>query len=464
MFISLVTLASSLVSAASDEPTALLRRIDAGFVQLFEKVAPAVVVIEASKREAANALTEADPLLPEDEEAPRNRERAPRSSTHQSLSEGSGFFVRTDGHILTNLHVVEGAERLDVRLKDGRRFTARLVGADDRTDIAVLKIESSDLAVAPFGDSDALRIGQLVCAIGAPFHQDYSFTCGWVSGKGRTNLLRPTPPRLVYEDYIQTDAFINPGNSGGPLFDVEGHVIGMNTLINGLARGLAFAIPSNMLRDISEQLIAHGKVQRPWLGIRMVGVSENGGFAELAVGAAKGVVISTIEANSPAYASDLRAVDVITAIDGKELSSPRDLQREILRRKVGAVVQLTVRRAGQLLQVPITTGQLPEDAAKVLSLDDSDAPPNVEVLGLVLRDTPAGPPRIIEIAPDSPAAHAELAPGDVITAVEGEPQTSAENATAALEAAASKNAKKGVLVNIERAGKKSWIVIERASR
>jgi len=464
-FILLMTIARVAVCAPAEEPTALLRKIDAGFVQLFEKVAPAVVVIEAVKREDAEAaFAESHPLLQDDDAAPRKRRRAPQSSDHQSLSEGSGFFVRADGHILTNLHVVEGAERLDVRLKDGRRFVAKLVGSDDKTDIAVLKIESANLAVAPFGDSDALRVGQLVCAIGAPFHQDYSFTCGWVSGKGRTNLLRPMPPRLLYEDYIQTDAFINPGNSGGPLFDVDGRVVGMNTLINGLGRGLAFAIPSNMLRDISEQLIAHGKVQRPWLGIRMVGVSENGGFAELAVGAAKGVVISTIEANSPAYASDLRAVDVITAIDGKELSTPRDLQREILRRKVGAVVQLTVRRAGQLLQVPVTTGQLPEDSAKKLPGDDSENPPQVEVLGLVLRDTPGGPPRIVEIAPDSPAADAELAPGDVITAVEGEPQASAQNATAALEAAASKNAKKGVLVNIERAGKKSWIVIERASR
>ena len=185
---------------------------------------------------------------PEEKGIPDPRCRiAWRLPQQPSRSEGSGFIIRHDGHLLTNLHVVDGAEKLNVRLKDGRIYPAKVVGADDKTDIAVLKIDAEDLVPVKFGDSDTLRVGQLVCAIGAPFNQDYSFTCGWVSGKGRTNLLGPTSSTILYEDYIQTDAFINPGNSGGPLFDVDGQVIGMNTLINGIGRGLAFAIPSNML-------------------------------------------------------------------------------------------------------------------------------------------------------------------------------------------------------------------------
>jgi len=441
----------------ADEPLSLLRQIDAGFVQLFEQVAPSVVVIEAARHEEAGeqVVSSREPGLQDPDEAGENERAGPRT-----LSEGSGFFVRADGYILTNLHVVEGATQMRVRLKDGRRLPGKLIAMDEKTDIAVIKIDAADLPVSPLGDSDALKIGQLVGAIGAPFQQDYSFTCGWVSGKGRTNLFPSAPAKLLYEDYIQTDAFINPGNSGGPLFDVEGRVVGMNTLINGLGRGLAFAIPSNLLRDVAEQLIAHGKVQRPWLGLRLVAPPENG-----VGGTGNGVMISTIEANSPAYRSDLQPLDVITAIDGKEPLTPRDAQREILRRKVGVRVAFTVLRAGRAIDVPVITGELPDDSSGAPELADAElSVPKVEVLGLVLRDTGAGHPRILEIAPDSPAARAELAPGDTITAVEGEPQMSAGAATLALEAAAAKNAKKGVLVNIERAGKKSWIVIERARR
>lgn len=455
--------------ASAQDAGSLLRKIDEGFVQLFEQVAPLVVVIEAAHRgeaEEVNLRAGAERLLEEEEDPHEGLGEIPRSrlrSDRTVVSEGSGFFIREDGHILTNSHVVEGARRIEVRLKDGRRFSAKLVGSDDRTDIAVLKIEATALPIATLGDSDALRVGQLICAIGAPFHQDYSFTCGWVSGKGRTNLLGRTSPKQLYEDYIQTDAFINPGNSGGPLFDVEGRVVGMNTLINGIGRGLAFAIPSNMLRDISEQLISHGKVQRPWLGIRMIALPESGSLRERFDGLAKGIVVSTIEANSPAYESDLRPIDVITAIDGKELADPRELQREILRRKVGALVQLTIWRAGRTLQVPVTTAELPESFSNATKFPLRPEAKR-EVLGLVLLDTETGGPRIVEIAPDSPAARVELAPGDTIIAVDGEPQNSAEAAADALESAAARNARKGVLITFERGGKKSWVVIERASR
>jgi S1-C subfamily serine protease len=360
---------------ALPSPLALLRQIDQGFVQVYEKVAPSVVVIDARKKPDETGLDDADSTAPFPEEKERGKSRGegartwrlPQPPTH---SEASGFVFRADGYILTNLHVVSDAEKFTVRLKDGRVLPGKVVASDELTDIAVLKIEATSLVPVEMGDSDALRVGQLVCAIGTPFSQDYSFTCGWVSGKGRTNLLSAISPTVVYEDYIQTDAFINPGNSGGPLFDVEGKVIGMNTLINGIGRGLAFAIPSNILQEVGTQLINSGRVIRPWLGIRIESLSQNAELRERVVGIEDGVVVDTIEADAPAYFSDLRPADIITEIDGAKVNSAHDLQKEVLKKTVGQVLQLTVWRNGQTLKIPVATGELPSDVAK------TQAPPS----------------------------------------------------------------------------------------
>ncbi len=348
----------------------LLRQIDEGFVEVYRKVAPCVVVIDATKKPDEGDTDEVESLAPflEDKEGrgkPRREgPRAWRLPQQPARSEASGFIFRSDGYILTNYHVISEAEKFSVRLKEGRTLPGKLVAADEMTDIAVVKIEAKDLAAVELGDSDAVRVGQLVCAIGTPFSQEYSFTCGWVSGKGRTNLLSATSTNVVYEDYIQTDAFINPGNSGGPLFDVGGKVVGMNTLINGIGRGLAFAIPSNILRQVADELIATGKIVRPWLGIRMETLGQNAELRERVLGLDEGVVIDTIEANSPAYHSDLRPADIITEIDGFKVSSAHEMQKEVLKRRVGQTLQLTVWRNGQTLKVPVTTGELPTEFAK----------------------------------------------------------------------------------------------------
>ena len=458
----LLTLLAVSVSAAAEDAVSVLHALDAGFVQVFEKIAPAVVVIEATKPDDDDDDDTSPPdFFFKEGEDPQKDVPLPRGPLK---SEGSGFFIRADGFILTNLHVVDGAASLAVRLRDGRRFTAKLTGSDDRTDVAVLHIEGSDFPVPDLGDSDALRVGQIVCAIGAPFNQDYSFTTGVVSGKGRTNLLGATSAKLLYEDYIQTDAFINPGNSGGPLFDVDGRIVGMNTLINGVGRGLAFAIPSNMLRDISGQLIATGKVRRSWLGIRMVAIADSGPLRAQIGGIEKGVVVHTVEANSPAYRSELRPADVITAIDGMPLAIPHDLQKEILARPAGANVQLTVSRAGQTLKIPVTTGELPDGFSK-LPASAPPVEPRREILGLTLEDTtPRRGARIAAIAPDSPAAKAGLAVGDIITAVQTERKTDTAEVVAALMGSLFAGPKKGVLLNYLRDGKKSWAVIEQAAK
>jgi S1-C subfamily serine protease len=448
----------------------LLKSIDEGFVQVFEKVAPSVVVIEATKvredeERDGNAFEfffrngEDHPAAP-DQPGPKAEPRSWKVPAPQSRSEGSGFILQADGLILTNNHVIADAEKLSVRLKDGRTFPAKVVGTDDKTDIAVIRIDARDLPAVEWGDSDALRIGQLVCAIGAPFNQDFSFTAGWVSGKGRTNLLGPSSPTILYEDYIQTDAFINPGNSGGPLFDVEGRIVGMNTLINGIGRGLAFAIPASMLQDVAQQLIARGKVQRPWLGIRMETLSDTSAVRDHVAGVERGVVVDTIEADSPAYRSDLRAADVITEVDGAKVATARELQKEILRKKIGQNIQLTVSRRGAVMKIGIATAELPQEFSRVVNGQPAPAAPaDAESLGLKLKDAATGA-QIVEIAPESPAARAEILPGDVITAVETQPVANAAACVRSIEISIREKHAKGVLLNLERKGKRTFAVLK----
>jgi S1-C subfamily serine protease len=448
----------------------LLKTLDDGFAQIFEKVAPTVVVIEATKRaeEDERSAEKAFEFFfdegKEPSKTPGKDKEAPnafRLPSPPSRSEGSGFIIRGDGLILTNNHVVADAEKLSVRVKDGRIFPAKIVGADEATDIAVLRIEAKDLPAAELGDSDALRVGQLVCAIGTPYNQDYSFTVGWVSGKGRTNLLAPTSAsKILYEDYIQTDAFINPGNSGGPLVDVDGRVVGMNTLINGIGRGLAFAIPASMLRDVSQQLIAGGKVQRPWLGIRIETLGENTSLREHLSGIDKGVVVETVEANAPAYKSDLRPTDVITEVDGVKVAAARELQREILKKKVGQTVQLTVWRAGSTMKIPVATAELPGEITKVANVaPKKSGESKAESLGLKLRDAKPAGAQVAEIVPDSPASRAEILAEDIITEVESKPVADAAACAAAIGAASEAKAGRGVIINIDRRGKRLFVVI-----
>ena len=467
-----VVLASRSARGADAEKGAaalsLLKTLDEGFVQVFEKVAPSVVVIEAVKRaeeEEREPLKGFEFFLDEGKDAPKtphaNKDAADpwRLPTPPSRSEGSGFIIRADGIIVTNNHVIADAEKLTVRLRDGRSFPAKVIGTDDRTDIAVLRIEAKDLPAVEMGDSDALRVGQLVCAIGTPFNQDYSFTVGWVSGKGRTNLLGPTTPTILYEDYIQTDAFINPGNSGGPLFDVEGKVVGMNTLINGIGRGLAFAIPAAMLRDVTPQLIATGKMQRPWLGIRMMTLGADTKLRDHITGVDAGVVVQTIEANAPALKSELRAADVITEVDGVKVATNREVQKEILKKKVGQPVQLTVWRGGSILKIAVVTGELPSEIAKAANPAPRKAgEAKLETYGLKLHDAKPGA-RVVEILPDSPASRVEILAEDVITEVETKAVADAAACAAAINAGIEAKGSKGVVLNIERRGKRIYVVL-----
>ena len=452
--LALVAFTAGRLSAADGEKGAaalsLLKTIDEGFVQIFEKVAPSVV--DPDDTEALKGFE----FFLDDR---KDRDPAWKLPAPPARSEGSGFIIRGDGVIITNHHVIADAEKLRVRLKDGRAFPAKVIGTDDKTDIAVLRIEAKDLPAVEMGDSAALRVGQLVCAIGTPFNQEYSFTVGWVSGKGRTNLLGPTSTTILYEDYIQTDAFINPGNSGGPLFDVAGQVVGMNTLINGVGRGLAFAIPAATLSDISQQLLASGKVQRAWLGIRIETLGENTRLRDQISGVEKGVVVETIEANAPASKSDLRAADVITEVDGVKIATARDLQREVVKAKIGQAVQLTVWRAGSFLKIAVPTGELPATVSKAVRPAPKKTGDTLENFGMKLRDAQPAGAQVTEIVADSPAARAGILADDIIAEVGTKPVANATACAAALATSGDAKSGKGVVLNIERRGKRTYVVL-----
>lgn len=444
---------------AAQDAVAMLKKLDEGFTAVFEKVAPAVVVIEATKAVPADEARPFDLFDRDDEQFDGKRERDWSRPQEPVQSEGSGFIIRADGYVLTNRHVVIGSEKVEVRGFSGQRWDASLVAEDERTDIAVLKLDAEHLPVIQWGDSDALRVGQLVCAIGAPYNQDYSFTCGWVSGKGRNNLLGQSSSKPLFEDYIQTDAFINPGNSGGPLFDVEGRVIGMNTLVNGLGRGLAFAIPSSLLRDVSEQLIETGRVQRPWLGVRITSLQSSRTLREQFPGIENGVVINTIEAGTPAAESELQPGDLLTAVDAKPLRDAHDLIRYVQRKKIGATLKFTLFRKGEKRTVSLVTAEQPEAPKRAAEHSTRTAP----ALGLELSKAESGV-LIAEVTPGSAAARADLRAGDVITEVGSEPVAEAEAAMKAIQKSFAENPKKGALIRFVRGGKKSWAIIERVAR
>jgi Do/DeqQ family serine protease len=385
-------------------------------------------------------------------------------------SEGSGFIVRQDGYIYTNFHVVEGADKVEVKLKDGRDLPAKVVGTDEKTDIAVLKVDAANLPVVQLADSEAVRVGQFAFAIGAPFKLDYTFTYGVISGKGRNKLLETGGYNIA--DYLQTDTSINPGNSGGPLCDIDGKVVGMNTLINGLNRGLGFAIPSNLVNEIGTQLIAGKKIVRPWLGIRIETLGDDSSIRDLFKGIDKGVVVRTIEADAPAYKSDLRPFDVITAVDGQPVATDTQLQHEILKKRVGQNVELGVWRKGQTMKIAVTTGELPNEIGRPAALEPS--PPSepreekINTFGLQVQELTKEVARrlklkaqqgviVTDVADNSIAAEQGIQREDVITEVDGQPVTNVASFRAALTKA---DPTRGVLLYLDRKGSRTFAVLK----
>lgn len=273
---------------------------------------------------------------------------------------GSGFIFNANGEILTNAHVVSGADKVTVTLRDGRSFNGKVLGADKVTDVAVVKIDASDLPVVRLGDSDRLQSGEWAIAIGNPLGLDNTVTVGIVSATGRSSSQVGIPDQQVR--FIQTDAAINPGNSGGPLLNQRGEVIGMNTAIIQGTQGLGFAIPINKAKSIAQQLISQGKVDHPYLGVQMVGLTADVKQklpARLKVNSDRGVLIVAVQNNSPAANAGLKAGDVVTKLNDKEVTKPENLQQAVQDSAVGSNLQLEVNRGGQPMRVTVQVGTLP---------------------------------------------------------------------------------------------------------
>ena len=436
----------------------IAHQLSDAYTAVYERVAPTVVVVDVEKNGRSGNTTNPPDGFDFFFHSPREDSEQP------DQSDGSGFVVRQDGYIITNSHVIEGEDQINVKLRDGRTFRAKVIGSDERTDVAVIKVEASGLPTIDFANSDAVKVGQIVCAIGTPYKFAYTFTTGVVSAKGRNELL---PDK--YEDYIQTDAAINPGNSGGPLCDIDGRVIGVNTLIHGLNRGLGFAISSNLARQVSDQLIATGKIVRPWLGIIIESLGDQN-RAEVFKGIDKGVIVRTIQADTPASRSDLRPADVITDVDGVQVGSARELQNEVLKKKVGEQLTLGVWRNGKKMSVSVRTEELPNDPGKVASIPAAPKPSEsaASEFGVKVQDvTPELMQEfglqsdvgvvVTEVAPNSPAALADIQSGDLITEVGRNPVSNTESFQKALR---EQKGKQNLLLLLDRKGIKTYSIVK----
>jgi Do/DeqQ family serine protease len=282
---------------------------------------------------------------------PREREREYR---HRQRSGGSGVIVDKEGYILTNNHVIEGVDKVKVRLADGREFAATVKGQDPRTDLAVLHIKAKDLPVAVLGDSDKLEVGEWAIAIGSPFGLEHTVTVGVISAKGRSGLGTGT-----YEDFVQTDASINPGNSGGPLINIDGEVIGINAMIIQPGTGIGFAIPINTAKQILNDLIKTGKVVRPWLGISVQDITPEM-MEHFKLKEKEGVLVGHVYPGTGAEKAGLASGDIIKAVDDKTVKNVNELVREVQKKKVGQKLKLSIVRDGKPMTIEVATTAMPD--------------------------------------------------------------------------------------------------------
>lgn len=326
------------------------------FTGLVEKQGSAVVNISTTQiirnAQGIPSLSEGDPLF---EFFRRFAPQMPREQESQSL--GSGFILSTDGYIMTNAHVVDHADKITVRLTDKREFSAKVIGSDKRTDVALLKIQASNLPVIAVGDPDKLKVGEWVVAIGSPFGFDSSVTAGIVSAKGRSL------PQDNFVPFIQTDVAINPGNSGGPLFNMKGEVVGINSQIytrSGGSMGLSFAIPIDVATQVADQLRTTGKVTRGRIGVSIQELTRE--LAEsFGLTSPDGALVSSVEKDGPADKAGIEVSDVILRFDGKRVADSIDLPRIVAATKPGNNVMVEVWRKGVSKEVKIKVGAMPED-------------------------------------------------------------------------------------------------------
>jgi Do/DeqQ family serine protease len=387
-----------------DVPTDILSTQNA-FSNVSKKVTPSVVNISTvSRKKNIQPFFEANPLFEDFFGAPQTR---------RDKSLGSGFIISKDGFIVTNDHVVRDAESIQVKLSNDKVYDAKVIGGDQKTDIAVIKITATDLPAAVLGNSDKLEAGQWAIAIGNPFGLDRTMTVGVISATGRSNVGIET-----YENFIQTDASINPGNSGGPLLNVFGEVIGINTAIVAAGQGIGFAIPINMAKPVFSQLIQKGSVSRGYMGVTIQPITE-----ELAqsfgLKQAKGALVNDVIKGSPADKAGIHQGDVITALNGSEVKDPSHLQRLVGEAGIGKVAKISIFRDGKALDLNITLASADnapkrQQAERGSNRQEGDA----DILGLIVDNAEQGGGVVVtDVLRGGAAAEAGIKRGDVIISI-----------------------------------------------
>jgi serine protease Do len=404
------------------------------FTGLVEKEGAAVVNISITQ---AARIAPQLPNIPEGDDpfseffrrfspsTPRDQEREP-----QSL--GSGFIISSDGYILTNAHVVDGADKVTVRLTDRREFPAKVIGADKRTDVALLKIEANGLPKVAKGDPNKLKVGEWVAAIGSPFGFDNSVTAGIVSAKGRSL------PQDNFVPFIQTDVAINPGNSGGPLFNLNGEVVGINSQIytrSGGSMGLSFAIPIDVATQVADQLRSSGKVTRGRIGVAIQELT-NELADSFGLSKPEGALVSSVEKNAPADKAGIEVSDVILKFDGKPVSRSSDLPRIVAAIKPGNKVTVDLWRKGAAKQVSVVVAEIPEEikAVRTDSALAEEIAESIARLGIAVNELSQSQQQALQVSGGlvvesvtGPAARAAgLHQGDVLLAIGNTPLRSAE--------------------------------------
>lgn len=443
------------------------------FTTLVEQASPAVVNISTKqklpdRRIAAGQMPDLEGLPPMFREFfERNMPQQPRSPRgdrqREAQSLGSGFIISSDGYVLTNNHVVADADEIIVRLSDRSELQAKLVGTDPRTDVALLKVEGKDLPIVKLGDSEKLKVGEWVLAIGSPFGFDHSVTKGIVSAKGRTL------PNDTYVPFIQTDVAINPGNSGGPLFNMKGEVVGINSQIftrSGGFMGLSFAIPIDVALDVSNQLKKDGKVNRGWLGVVIQEVNKD--LAEsFGLDKPAGALVAQVLEDGPAAKGGLQVGDVILSMNGQPIIMSADLPHLVGSLKDGAKAKLEIIRNGKRQNLDVTVGALPDEDADITTPGQGSAERSSNRLGVAVSDLTAEQKKALELKGgvvikevlDGPAALIGLRPGDVISHLNNQAIGSAKEFT---EIAKDLPKNRSVSMRVLRQGRASFITFKLA--
>lgn len=443
------------------------------FTPLVEQASPAVVNI-STRQKLPERQVGPGVMAPDLEGIPpifreffeRGIPQNPRSQNgqqRQAQSLGSGFIISADGYVLTNNHVVEGADEIVVRLSDRSELEARLVGADPRTDMALLKVDGKGLPTVKIGNSDTLKVGAWVLAIGSPFGFDHSVTAGIVSAKGRSL------PNENYVPFIQTDVAINPGNSGGPLFNMDGEVVGVNSQIftrSGGFMGLSFAIPINVAMDVAEQLKTDGKVSRGWLGVMIQEVNKD--LAEsFGLDKPVGALVAQVVEGGPASKGGLQVGDVVLSLDNRPITMSADLPHLVGALKPGYKAVLEVLRDGARNKVTVVIGALPEDGATLASAEGAQQRSSNR-LGVTVVEPSEEQRRawdlrggvVIQDVRDGPAAMIGLRPGDVVTHLNNQAIDSVETFERVAEALPRN---RSVSMRVLRQGQASFITFKLAN-